>query len=86
MWTTVTCELYHVEFKFRLVSKPLVQIWLSDSLVLKIYNKTIIEFGLHMISWIIKTSCLCYLPQPSFSADSTDLGFDIHDIMLSLIQ
>ena len=23
-----------------------------------------------------KTSCLCYLPQPSASADNTDLGFD----------
>ena len=40
------------------------------------YNKTIIEFGFRMISWIIKTSCLCYLPQPSASADNTDLGFD----------
>ena len=28
----------------------------------KMYNKTIIEFGFRMISWIIKTSCLCYLP------------------------
>ena len=40
------------------------------------YNKTIIEFGFRMISWIIKTSCLYYLPQPSASADNTDLGFD----------
>ena len=45
-------------------------------IVWKMYNKTIIEFGFHMISWIIKTSCLCYLPQPSASADNTDLGFD----------
>ena len=42
----------------------------------KMYNKTIIEFGFLMISWIIKTSCLCYLPQPSASADNTDLSFD----------
>ena len=42
----------------------------------KMYHKTIIEFGFRMISWIIKTSCLCYLPQPSASADNTDLGFD----------
>ena len=42
----------------------------------KMYNKTIIEFGFLMISWIIKTSCLRYLPQPSASADNTDLGFD----------
>ena len=42
----------------------------------KMYNKTIIEFGFRMIPWIIKTSCLCYLPQPSASADNTDLGFD----------
>ncbi len=43
----------------------------------KMYNKTIIEFGFPIISWIIKTSCLCYLPQPSASADiNTDLGFD----------
>ena len=42
----------------------------------KMYNKTIIEFGFRMISWIIKTSCLWYLPQPLASADHTDLGFD----------
>ena len=44
----------------------------------KMYNKTIIEFGFRMISWIIKTSCLCYLLQPLASADTcnTDLGFD----------
>ena len=42
----------------------------------KMYNKTIIEFGFRIISRIIKTSCLCYLPQPSASADNTDLGFD----------
>ena len=42
----------------------------------KMYNKTIIEFGFRMISWIIKTSCLCYLPQTSAWADNTDLGFD----------
>ena len=42
----------------------------------KMYNKTIVEFGFHMISWIIKTSCLCYLPQPSASADNRDLSFD----------
>ena len=44
--------------------------------MLKMYNKTVIEFGFRMISWIIKTSCLCYLPQPSASADNTDFGFD----------
>ena len=27
----------------------------------KMYNKTIIEFGFRVISWISKTSCLCYL-------------------------
>ena len=42
----------------------------------KMCNKTIIEFGFRMISWIIKISCLCYLPQPSASADNTHLGFD----------
>ena len=42
----------------------------------KMYNKTIIEFGFRMISWIIKTSCLCYLPKPKAEADNTDLGFD----------
>ena len=30
----------------------------------KMYKKTIIEFGFRMISWIIKTSCLCCLPKP----------------------
>ena len=42
----------------------------------KMYNKTIIEFGFRMTSWIIKTSCLCYLPKPKAEADNTDLGFD----------
>ena len=42
----------------------------------KMYNETIIEFGFRMISWIIKTSCLCYPLQPSASADNTDLRFD----------
>ena len=42
----------------------------------KMCNKTIIEFGFRMISWIIKTLCLCYLPKPSASADNTDLGFN----------
>ena len=37
----------------------------------KMYNKPIIEFGFRMISWMIKTSCLCYLPQPL-----GNLGFD----------
>ena len=31
----------------------------------KMYKKTISEFSFCMISWIIKTWCLCYLPQPS---------------------
>ena len=30
----------------------------------KMYNKAIIEFGFRMISWIIKTLCLCYLSRP----------------------
>ena len=43
----------------------------------KMYNKTIIEFGFRMISWIIKTSCLCYLLKPRAEADNTaDLGFE----------
>ena len=42
----------------------------------KMYNKTIIEFVFRTISWLMKTLCLCYLPQPSASADNTDLGFD----------
>ena len=43
----------------------------------KMYNKTITEFGFHMISWIIKPLCLCY-------HKTSDLI--IHDIMLNLIQ
>ena len=31
---------------------------------------------LSMISWLIKTWCLCYLPKTSALADNTDLGFD----------
>ena len=50
----------------------------------KMYSKTITEFGFRMISWIIKTSCLCYLPQPSASADNILTSvLIIHDIMLS---
>ena len=46
----------------------------------KMYNKTIIEFRFCMISWIIKTSCLCYLPKPSASADNTGQSvLIIHD-------
>ena len=67
--------IYHVKFKVCLVTKPLGVFssetkWLNASLLflrmnyVKMYNKTIIEFGFHMISWIIKTSCLCYLPKP----------------------
>ena len=41
----------------------------------KMNNKTIIEFGFRMISWIIKTSCLCYLPKPKAEIDNTDLDF-----------
>ena len=53
----------------------------------KMYNKTITEFGFCMISWIIKTSCLCYLPQPSASADNSQTSvLIIHDITLNLIQ
>ena len=39
--------------------------------------KQLLNSVFRMISWIIKPSCLCYLPQPSASADNTDLGFDI---------
>ena len=42
----------------------------------KMYNKAIIELGFRMISWIMKTSCLYYLPQSLASADNRDLGFD----------
>ena len=80
--------IYHAKFNVCLVTKPLGVFssetkWLNASLlflrmnfVKKMYNKTIIEFGFRMISWIIKTWCLCYLPKPKASADNTDLGFD----------
>ena len=77
--------IYHVKFNFCLVTKPLEVFssetkWLNASLLFLRLNwlcqKCIIIFGFRMISWIIKTSCLCYLPQPSASADNTDLGFD----------
>ena len=42
----------------------------------KMYNKTIIEFSFRMMSWIIKTSRLCYLPKPKAEADNIDLSFD----------
>ena len=40
---------------------------------IQINNKTIIEFGFRSIWGIIKASVLCYLPQPSASADNTNL-------------
>ena len=43
----------------------------------KMYNKTIIEFGFRMISWIIKPSCLRLRQITQISA------LIIHDIMLS---
>lgn len=71
--------IYHVKFKVCLVTKPLEVLsseteWLNASplfLRMRMYNKTIIEFGFRMISWITKNSCLYYLPKPN-----TDLGFD----------
>ena len=44
------------------------------------------ELGFRMISWIIKTSCLYYLPQPSASADNTDLSFDNTKFFCTLIR
>ena len=89
LWTwhdkcSICCRycIYHVKFNVCLVTKPLGVFssetkWLNASLLfLRMYNKTIIEFGFLMISWIIKTSCLCYLPKPKAEADNTDLGFD----------
>ena len=48
----------------------------------KMCNKTITEFGFRMISWIIKTSFLCYLPKPKTQTSV----LIIHDIMLNLNQ
>ena len=39
-------------------------------------NSVFAWYLLLIIIIIIKTSCLCYLPQPSALADNTDLGFD----------
>ena len=50
------------------------------------YNKTIIEFGFRMISSIIKTSCLCYLPRPSASADNIVCRCDINDTVPAIIS
>ena len=73
---------YHVKFNVCLLSKPLVVfssetkclnaslLFLRMNYMWKMYNKTIIEFGFCMISWIIKTLCVCYLPKHS------DLSFD----------
>ena len=55
----------HVKSKVCLDTKPLEVFsleteWLNASprFLMRMYNKTIIEFGFRMISWIIKTSCL----------------------------
>ena len=77
--------IYHVKFNVCLVTKPLGVFssetkWLNASLLFLrmnyVYNKSIIEFGFCMISCIIKTLCLCYLPKLKALADNTDLGFD----------
>ena len=76
-----------VKFNVCLVTKPLGMFssetkWLTlrfcfwGWIMWKMHNKAIIEFSFRMILWIIKTSCLSYLPQPLASADNTDLGFD----------
>ena len=44
---------------------------INPQIMLKIYKKTIIEFGFRMISWIIKTQTSVLI---------------IHDIMLNHIQ
>ena len=87
--TLLKCKtkIFPIHDQTNMVTKPLGVFssetkWLNASLLFwgwimwKMYNKTINEFGFHMISWIIKTLCLCYQPQPSASADNTDLGFD----------
>ena len=48
----------------------------EDELCEKCVIKQLLNSVFCMISCIIKTSRLCYLPQPSASADNTDLGFD----------
>ena len=88
LWTwhdkcNICCRycIYHVKFNACLECSQKQNGWMLRFcfwgwIMWKMYNKTIIEFGFRMISWIIKISCLCYLPQPSASADNTDLGFD----------
>ena len=51
--------------------------------MLKMCNKTIIEFGFRIILLIIKTSCLCY---HLLSVSTQTSVLIIHDIMLNLIQ
>ena len=50
------------------------------------YNKTIIEFGFHMISWIIKIE-VCIICQSRRLRQIIQTSvLIIHDIMLNLIQ
>ena len=52
----------------------------------KMYNKTIIEFGFRMMSWIIKTEvCVICLSLRLRQITQTSVLI-IHDIMLNLIQ
>lgn len=39
-----------------------------------------------MASWISKPRDRCYVLQPLAAVDNSELGFDIRDIMLNLIQ
>ena len=58
----------------------------EDELCEKCIIQQFIEFGFRMISWIIKTLCLCYLPKPKAEADNTDLGFDKFMISCSTLS
>ena len=61
--------LHEVHSMIRLWKSSMLEHW--KTLQVGWVNKTVIEFGFRMISWIIKTSCLYYLPQPSASADNS---------------
>ena len=53
-----------------------------ERIMWKMYNKTVFEFGFRMVSRIIKTLCLCYLPKPNVGFDNSWYHAQPHPIKL----
>ena len=102
LWTwhgkcNICCRycIYHVTFNVCLVTKPLgakqngwtLRFCFWGWIMWKMYNKTIIEFGFRMISWIIKTEVCVTCPSLRLRQITQTLVLIIHVIIwLCLIR